>query len=51
VDNAPIADRLDGFASLLELIDVNPYTARAYLRASRVNKSRVRQSCLRHAGI
>jgi DNA polymerase (family 10) len=34
VDNAEIADRLDAFASLLELGDANPYTARAYLRAA-----------------
>jgi DNA polymerase (family X) len=34
VDNAQIADRLDAFASLLELADANPYTARAYRRAA-----------------
>jgi DNA polymerase (family X) len=34
VDNAQIADRLDAFASLLELGDANPYTARAYRRAA-----------------
>jgi DNA polymerase (family X) len=34
VDNAEIADRLDAFASLLELGDANPYTARAYRRAA-----------------
>jgi DNA polymerase (family 10) len=34
VDNASIADRLDAFASLLELSDANPYTARAYRRAA-----------------
>src|SRR5919198_1327829 len=34
MDNAEIADRLDAFASLLELADANPYTARAYRRAS-----------------
>jgi DNA polymerase (family X) len=34
VDNALIADRLDAFASLLELSDANPYTVRAYRRAS-----------------
>src|SRR5690242_11450247 len=33
VDNRGIADRLDAFASLLELADANPYTARAYRRA------------------
>jgi DNA polymerase (family X) len=34
LDNAEIADRLDAFASLLELADANPYTARAYGRAA-----------------
>jgi len=34
VDNARIADRLEAFASLLELADANPYTARAYSRAA-----------------
>jgi DNA polymerase (family 10) len=34
VDNAHVADRLDAFASLLELADANPYTARAYRRAA-----------------
>jgi DNA polymerase (family X) len=34
VDNPEIADRLEGFASLLELADANPYTARAYRRAA-----------------
>jgi DNA polymerase (family X) len=34
VDNAEIADRLEAFASLLELADANPYTARAYRRAA-----------------
>jgi DNA polymerase (family X) len=34
VDNARIADRLESFASLLELADANPYTARAYRRAA-----------------
>jgi DNA polymerase (family 10) len=34
VDNARIADRLEAFASLLELADANPYMARAYLRAA-----------------
>jgi DNA polymerase (family X) len=36
VDNAAIADRLDAFASLLELAEANPYTARAYRRAAEV---------------
>jgi DNA polymerase (family X) len=34
VDNPQIADRLDAFASLLELVDANPHTIRAYRRAS-----------------
>jgi len=34
VDNAAIADRLDAFASLLELAEANPYTIRAYRRAA-----------------
>ena len=34
MDNARIADRLEAFASLLELADANPYTARAYRRAA-----------------
>ncbi|HEX2104433.1 MAG TPA: PHP domain-containing protein [Solirubrobacteraceae bacterium] len=34
MDNAQIADRLDAFASLLELSEANPYTARAYSRAA-----------------
>ena len=34
MDNAQIADRLDAFASLLELDDANPYTVRAYRRAA-----------------
>jgi DNA polymerase (family X) len=34
LDNALIADRLDAFASLLELSDANPYTVRAYRRAA-----------------
>jgi DNA polymerase (family 10) len=32
--NSQIADRLDAFASLLELSDANPYTTRAYRRAA-----------------
>jgi DNA polymerase (family 10) len=40
VDNARIADRLDAFASLLELAeDANPYTARAYRRAAETIRS------------
>jgi DNA polymerase (family 10) len=34
VDNSRIAERLEAFASLLELTDANPYTARAYRRAA-----------------
>jgi DNA polymerase (family X) len=34
VDNGRIADRLEAFASLLELADANPYSARAYRRAA-----------------
>ncbi|HEY4825383.1 MAG TPA: PHP domain-containing protein [Solirubrobacteraceae bacterium] len=34
MDNRHIADRLDAFATLLELAEANPYTARAYRRAA-----------------
>src|SRR5690349_24168921 len=34
VENGRIADRLDAFATLLELVEANPYTARAYRRAA-----------------
>src|SRR5881398_2406723 len=34
MDNPEIADRLDAFASLLELVEANPYTTRAYRRAA-----------------
>ena len=34
MDNTEIADRLDAFATLLELVDANPYTTRAYRRAA-----------------
>jgi DNA polymerase (family X) len=34
VENSQIADRLDAFASLLELADANSYTVRAYRRAA-----------------
>jgi DNA polymerase (family X) len=34
VENPEIADRLDAFASLLELVEANPYTIRAYRRAA-----------------
>jgi DNA polymerase (family X) len=34
VDNAEIADRLETFALMLELVEANPYTIRAYRRAA-----------------
>ena len=34
MDNSEIADRLDAFATLLELVDANAYTTRAYRRAA-----------------
>jgi DNA polymerase (family 10) len=34
MDNREIADRLDAFASMLELVEANPYTTRAYRRAA-----------------
>ena len=34
MDNRQIADRLESFATLLELVEANPYTARAYRRAA-----------------
>jgi DNA polymerase (family 10) len=34
VDNSEIADRLETFAMMLELVEANPYTARAYRRAA-----------------
>jgi DNA polymerase (family X) len=34
MENARIADRLDAYASLLELAEANPYTVRAYRRAA-----------------
>jgi DNA polymerase (family X) len=39
VGNPEIADRLDTFASLLELAEANPYTARAYRRAAETIRS------------
>ena len=39
VDNAWIADRLEAFASLLDLADANPYTPRAYRRAAETIRS------------
>jgi DNA polymerase (family X) len=34
MDNPQIADRLEAFASLLELVEANPYMTRAYRRAA-----------------
>jgi len=34
LDNSQIADRLDAFALLLELVDTNPHAVRAYYRAA-----------------
>ena len=34
MENSRIADRLESFASVLELADANPYTVRAYRRAA-----------------
>ncbi|HUA02546.1 MAG TPA: PHP domain-containing protein [Solirubrobacteraceae bacterium] len=34
MDNTEIADRLETFAMMLELVEANPYTARAYRRAA-----------------
>jgi len=34
MDNAEIADRLETFALMLELVEANPYTSRAYRRAA-----------------
>src|ERR671914_2782400 len=39
MDNAQIADRLEAFASLLELADANPYMPRAYRRAAETIRS------------
>jgi DNA polymerase (family X) len=39
VENSRIADRMEAFASLLELADANPYTARAYRRAAETIRS------------
>jgi DNA polymerase (family X) len=39
VQNAQIADRLEAFASLLDLSEANPYTARAYRRAAETIRS------------
>jgi DNA polymerase (family 10) len=39
VDNAMIADRLDAFATLLELADANPHSFRAYRRAAETIRS------------
>ena len=39
MDNAGIAQRLDAFATLLELSEANPYTIRAYRRAAETVRS------------
>jgi DNA polymerase (family X) len=39
MDNPQIADRLEAFASLLELADANSYTTRAYRRAAETIRS------------
>jgi len=39
VENSELADRLDAFASLLELDEANPYTTRAYRRAAETVRS------------
>ena len=39
MENRYIADRLDSFAALLELAESNPYTVRAYRRASETIRS------------
>jgi len=39
MDNPQIADRLDAFASVLELAEANPYMARAYRRAAETIRS------------
>jgi DNA polymerase (family X) len=51
VDNARIADRLEAFASLLELADANPYTTRAYRRAAEtIRGAAVPVAALVHSG-
>jgi DNA polymerase (family 10) len=39
VDNTDIADRLETFALMLELVEANPYTIRAYRRAAETIRS------------
>jgi DNA polymerase (family 10) len=39
LDNRAIAERLDSFATLLELADASPYAARAYRRAAELIRS------------
>src|SRR4051812_47244513 len=51
MDNARIADRLDAFATLLELAEANPYQPRAYRRAAeRVRTAPVPIEALVRAG-
>jgi DNA polymerase (family X) len=47
MDNPQIAQRLEAFASLLELAEANPYTARAYRRAAET----IRDAALPVAGL
>ena len=39
VENIEIADRLETFALMLELVEANPYTIRAYRRAAETIRS------------
>jgi DNA polymerase (family X) len=39
MENREIADRIDAFATLLELVEANPYTTRAYRRAAETIRS------------
>ena len=51
MDNRAIADRLDAFASVLELAEANPYTIRAYRRAAEtIRGAAVPVADLVHAG-
>ena len=40
MDNRRIAERLDAFATLLELAEANPYMGRAYRRAAETDERR-----------
>ncbi|HWM08232.1 MAG TPA: PHP domain-containing protein [Solirubrobacteraceae bacterium] len=51
IGNREIADRLEAFASLLDLAEANPYTARAYRRAAEtIRDARVDVAALVRAG-